>query len=202
MTAFDHYLADVSKIPLLSHEQETAYARAYQKGDESARDELVKANLRFVITTAKKFQNRGLDLPDLVAAGNAGLMRATKKFNPDRGIKFISYAVWWVRQAVITELEELGTGAEVTKVPQGAKQQYNAVYKRAQELAEEKHTYIESQYELALRELEQKGIVNRSTVTNVATIKNSIALETPIDLNRINVTFVPLEWYLVSYSLM
>ncbi|HJR43649.1 MAG TPA: sigma-70 family RNA polymerase sigma factor, partial [Gemmatimonadaceae bacterium] len=92
----DQYFADVSRYPLLKSDEEKALARRIQKGDDAAIDEMVKRNLRFVVSVAKKYQNRGLPLIDLIGEGNVGLLTAARKFDPDQGVKFISYAVWWI----------------------------------------------------------------------------------------------------------
>jgi RNA polymerase primary sigma factor len=106
-TAFDQYLQDIQKLPLITDaEEERRLARRAQKGDELAAERLVTANLRFVISYVKKYQGHGLDLSELVAIGNEGLLKAVRKFDPDQGVKFISYAVWWVRQAVLKALAE------------------------------------------------------------------------------------------------
>ncbi|MBK8248147.1 MAG: RNA polymerase sigma factor RpoD/SigA [Gemmatimonadetes bacterium] len=106
-TAFDQYLLDIQKLPLITDPaEERRLARLAQKGDEAAAERLVTANLRFVISYVKKYQGHGLDLSELVAIGNEGLLKAVRKFDPDQGVKFISYAVWWVRQAVLKALAE------------------------------------------------------------------------------------------------
>jgi len=106
-TAFDQYLLDIQKLPLITDAQEERrLARLAQKGDERAAERLVTANLRFVISYVKKYQGHGLDLSELVAIGNEGLLKAVRKFDPEQGVKFISYAVWWVRQAVLKALAE------------------------------------------------------------------------------------------------
>ncbi len=106
-TAFDQYLQDIQKLPLISDaEEERRLARRAQAGDEKAAERLVTANLRFVISYVKKYQGHGLDLSELVAIGNEGLLKAVRKFDPEQGVKFISYAVWWVRQAVLKALAE------------------------------------------------------------------------------------------------
>jgi len=106
-TAFDQYLQDIQKLPLITDPaEERRLARLAQKGDEGAAERLVTANLRFVISYVKKYQGHGLDLSELVAIGNEGLLKAVRKFDPDQGVKFISYAVWWVRQAVLKALAE------------------------------------------------------------------------------------------------
>lgn len=106
-SAFDQYLNDIQKLPLITDAaEERRLARLAQDGDESAAEKLVTANLRFVISYVKKYQGHGLDLSELVAIGNEGLLKAVRKFDPDQGVKFISYAVWWVRQAVLKALAE------------------------------------------------------------------------------------------------
>ena len=105
--AFDQYLQDIQKLPLITDPaEEKRLARLAQKGDPTAAERLVTANLRFVISYVKKYQGHGLDLSELVAIGNEGLLKAVRKFDPDQGVKFISYAVWWVRQAVLKALAE------------------------------------------------------------------------------------------------
>ncbi len=105
--AFDQYLQDIQKLPMITDRaEERRLARKAQKGDEAAAERLVTANLRFVISYVKKYQGHGLDLSELVAIGNEGLLKAVRKFDPDHGVKFISYAVWWVRQAVLKALAE------------------------------------------------------------------------------------------------
>jgi RNA polymerase primary sigma factor len=105
--AFDQYLLEIQKLPMIGDpEEEKRLARRAQKGDPKAAERLVTANLRFVISYVKKYQGHGLDLSELVAIGNEGLLKAVKKFDPEHGVKFISYAVWWVRQAVLKALAE------------------------------------------------------------------------------------------------
>jgi RNA polymerase primary sigma factor len=105
--AFDQYLHDIKKLPLITNvDEERRLARQALNGDERAVERLVTANLRFVISYVKRYQGHGLDLSELVAIGNEGLLKAVSKFDPDHGVKFISYAVWWVRQAVLKALAE------------------------------------------------------------------------------------------------
>lgn len=95
------YLKDINKIPMLSHEEQSELADKAQKGDKKAQDKLVNANLRFVVNVAKKYQNHGLDLTDLISEGNLGLLTAVEKFDSSKGYHFISYAVWWIRQSIL-----------------------------------------------------------------------------------------------------
>jgi RNA polymerase primary sigma factor len=107
LDSFDQYLFDVEKYPLIEDPQEEReLARRARAGDKEAAERLVTANLRFVISYVKKYQGRGLGLAELVCIGNEGLLKAVKKFDPDKGVKFISYAVWWIRQTVLQALAE------------------------------------------------------------------------------------------------
>jgi RNA polymerase primary sigma factor len=109
----DQYLFEVSKTPLLTSQQEVEVARRVVAGDPDAMHELIKRNLRFVISVAKKYQNRGLALTDLIGEGNLGLLIAARKFDPDQGVKFISYAVWWIRQSILASLARQGRSVRV-----------------------------------------------------------------------------------------
>ena len=100
------YLKDINKIPLLTREEEVELCKKAKKGDKAAKDKIIKANLRFVVKVAKKYQNHGLDLTDLISEGNIGLMTAIEKFEPSRGYHFISYAVWWINQSILKALSE------------------------------------------------------------------------------------------------
>lgn len=100
------YLKEINRIPLLSHEEEIKLAEEAQSGNKAAKDKLVKSNLRFVVNVAKKYQNRGLDLTDLISEGNVGLMTAVDKFDVSKGYHFISYAVWWIRQSISKAVSE------------------------------------------------------------------------------------------------
>jgi RNA polymerase primary sigma factor len=107
LDSFDQYLFDVEKYPLIEDpSEERELARRARTGDKEAAERLVTANLRFVISYVKKYQGRGLGLAELVCIGNEGLLKAVKKFDPDKGVKFISYAVWWIRQTVLQALAE------------------------------------------------------------------------------------------------
>ena len=102
------YLRELRRIPRLSAEEEQAFAALAAQGDQKARQRLIQANLRFVILVAKRYRNRGVPLEDLVNEGNIGLIRAAERFDPDRGVRFVSYAVWWIRQAILKAIPENG----------------------------------------------------------------------------------------------
>ncbi len=109
----DQYFAEVSRFPLLTADGEKVLARRIRVGEHDAMEELVRRNLRFVVSVAKKYQNRGMPLIDLIGEGNVGLMTAARKFDPDQGVKFISYAVWWIRQAILAALARQGRTVRV-----------------------------------------------------------------------------------------
>ena len=100
------YLKDINKVSLLSRDEETDLALKAKAGDKAAKDKIVSANLRFVVNVAKKYQNHGLDLPDLISEGNIGLLTAIERFDVSKGYHFISYAVWWIRQAILKAICE------------------------------------------------------------------------------------------------
>ena len=112
--SLDKYFHEISKIELITVEEEVDLARSIHKGDLNARNLLVNANLRFVVSVAKLYQNRGLSLPDMINEGNLGLIKAAQRFDETRGFKFISYAVWWIRQSIVQALAEK---ARIVRLP-------------------------------------------------------------------------------------
>jgi RNA polymerase primary sigma factor len=104
--SLDQYLREISRYPLIPQEEEVRLAQRIRVGEEEALDKLVRSNLRFVVSVAKKYQNQGVSLSDLINEGNLGLIRAAHKFDETKGIKFISYAVWWIRQSILVSVSE------------------------------------------------------------------------------------------------
>ncbi len=132
--SLDQYLRDISKYPLISREDEADLARRIRTGDGEALDKLVRSNLRFVVSVAKKYQNQGVSLSDLINEGNLGLIRAGHKFDETKGIKFISYAVWWIRQAILQALAEQ---SRIVRVPLNRAGTLHRIGKRASALLQE-----------------------------------------------------------------
>ncbi|PIQ10147.1 MAG: RNA polymerase subunit sigma [Ignavibacteriales bacterium CG18_big_fil_WC_8_21_14_2_50_31_20] len=112
--ALDRYLLEISKVELISHEEEIELAKEIKNGNQKAFERLVNSNLRFVVSVAKQYQNQGLSLGDLINEGNIGLIKAARRFDETRGFKFISYAVWWIRQSV---LQALGENGRIVRLP-------------------------------------------------------------------------------------
>ncbi len=132
--SLDVYLHEIGKLDLLSIDEEVELARRIREGDQEALDRLVKANLRFVVSVAKQYQNQGLSLPDLINEGNLGLMRAAMRFDETRGFKFISYAVWWIRQSILQALAEQ---SRIVRLPLNKVGLQNKVVKASVKLEQE-----------------------------------------------------------------
>jgi RNA polymerase primary sigma factor len=132
--SLDQYLRDISIYPLISREQEVTLAQRIRENDQEALDTLVRSNLRFVVSVAKKYQNQGVSLSDLINEGNLGLIRAAHKFDETKGIKFISYAVWWIRQAILQALAEQ---SRIVRVPLNRAGTLHRIGKRASTLLQE-----------------------------------------------------------------
>ena len=133
-SSLDQYLKEISAYPLLKREEEVDLAQRIRKGEEEALDKLVRSNLRFVVSVAKKYQNQGVALSDLINEGNLGLIRAAHKFDETKGIKFISYAVWWIRQAILQALAEQ---SRIVRVPLNRAGALHRIGKRSAMLLQE-----------------------------------------------------------------
>jgi len=128
------YLDEIREHPILDREQEVALAARIHDGDEEALNELVAANLRFVVSVARRYAGHGVPLADLVTEGNVGLLRAAKRFDETKGVRFISYAVWWVRQSILQALTE---GSRIVKIPAGRLEESHRVVKAVRTLEQE-----------------------------------------------------------------
>jgi len=129
--SLDKYLQEIGKVDLIGPEEEVALARRIKQGDSEALAKLVRANLRFVVSVAKQYQNQGLSLPDLINEGNLGLIKAARRFDETRGFKFISYAVWWIRQSILQALAEQ---SRIVRLPLNQVGSLNKIKKEASRL--------------------------------------------------------------------
>jgi RNA polymerase primary sigma factor len=166
------YLKEINRIPLLTREEEGIIARAAAKGDSTAKDKLIRANLRFVVNVAKKYQNQGLPLADLVSEGNIGLMNAIERFDVDKGYHFISYAVWWIRQAILKAICEK---SRMIRLPLNRANELVQIEKVKKDLQGEQ--FAESEMDIIARKLE----IDRSHVAELVGISRElISLDTPV----------------------
>lgn len=143
--SLDKYLQDIGKEGLITAEEEVALARRIKAGDKLALEQLTKANLRFVVSVAKQYQNQGLSLPDLINEGNVGLIKAAGRFDETRGFKFISYAVWWIRQSILQALAEQ---SRIVRLPLNQVGSLNKIRKTTSRL-EQKYERLPSHEEIA-----------------------------------------------------
>ena len=132
--SLDKYLQEIGREDLITVEEEVELAQAIKKGDKEALDKLTRANLRFVVSVAKQYQNQGLSLPDLINEGNLGLIKAAEKFDETRGFKFISYAVWWIRQSILQALAEQ---SRIVRLPLNQVGSLNKINKAFQKFEQE-----------------------------------------------------------------
>ena len=165
------YFRDVSKLSLISQEEEIKLAKRIQQGDKQAENELVKANLRFVISVAKSYQGKGIDLVDLIQEGNLGILEAAKKYNPNKGIKFISYAVWWIRQSIIKAISDQ---CRLVRVPISQIVNTNKIHKMSEKF-EQKNERAPS-----IEEIEEKTNLNQKKINmSLISTYRSVSLESP-----------------------
>lgn len=143
--SLEKYFQDVNKIDMITSEEEVVLAQRIQQGDEAALEKLVKANLRFVVSVAKQYQNKSLTLNDLINEGNLGLIKAAQKFDHTRGFKFISYAVWWIRQSIMQALAE---HSRLVRIPLNKVGSLNKINRAMSEL-EQKYNRLPTDDELA-----------------------------------------------------
>ncbi len=144
--SLDKYLQEIGREELITVEEEVELAQRIRKGDQAALEKLTKANLRFVVSVAKQYQNQGLTLPDLINEGNLGLIKAAEKFDETRGFKFISYAVWWIRQSILQALAEQ---SRIVRLPLNQVGSLNKINKASAKF-EQENERIPSPEELAL----------------------------------------------------
>jgi RNA polymerase primary sigma factor len=154
--SLDKYLQEIGKVELITAEEEVELARKIKQGDRIALEKLTKANLRFVVSVSKQYQNQGLSLPDLINEGNLGLIKAAQRFDETRGFKFISYAVWWIRQSILQALAEQSRIVRLPLNKIGSINKINKASARLEQTHEREPNYIEIAAELDMTENEVK----------------------------------------------
>ena len=176
--SLDKYLQEISKVDLLSPEGEAELAGRIKQGDDQALEKLIKANLRFVVSVSKQYQNQGLSLPDLINEGNLGLIKAAKRFDETRGFKFISYAVWWILQSILQALAEQ---ARVVRLPLnkiGSINKINKVFTELEQKFEREPTINELAQTL---ELAPKDV--KEAIKNTA---RHLSMDAPLSNNELD----------------
>jgi RNA polymerase primary sigma factor len=182
--SLEKYLQDISKEEMITADEETRLTRLIREGDTRALDKMVKANLRFVVSVAKQYQHQGLPLTDLINEGNLGLIKAAKKFDETRGFKFISYAVWWIRQAI---LEALSDKARVIRIPLnqvGVLGKINKAYSKLEQDLGRAPSEEEIAHELDIPEHKVKETLKTS--------KNHVSYDAPVGGDDDNSTMIDL----------
>ncbi len=181
--SLDKYLQEIGRVDLITAEEEVELAQKIKAGDEKALDKMTKANLRFVVSVAKQYQNQGLTLPDLINEGNLGLIKAAKRFDETRGFKFISYAVWWIRQSILQALAEQSRIVRLPLNKIGSINKINKAYSALEQKFERPPT---------MKEIAEKAEVSISEVRE--SLKNSgrhVSMDAPLidgeDSNMYNV---------------
>ena len=166
------YFKDVSKLSMITPEKEVELTRRIKLGDKAAANELVTANLRFVISVAKQYQNKGLDLVDLIQEGNIGMLEAAYKFDETRGYRFISYAVWWIRQSIMRAISEQ---CRTVRVPMSQIVNMSKINKMSEKF-EQKNDRAPS-----MEEIEEETNLNRKKINmSLASTYRSVSLESPL----------------------
>jgi RNA polymerase primary sigma factor len=169
---FERYLRDLQDLPLISAEQEAQLATQIRTGDRDALRRLVEANLRFVVSVARQFQGQGLSLADLVAEGNVGLIEAAKRFDGTKGYKFISYAVWWIRQAILAALAKQ---SRIVRLPQNKIGQLHRIQRESSRLQQKLHRDPKCEEVARKLEIEEENVSN-----TLALSKMYLSLDAPL----------------------
>lgn len=160
--SLDKYLQEISKVELLSSEEEVKLAQKIRHGDRKAFEKLTRANLRFVVSVSKQYQNQGLSLPDLINEGNVGLIKAAQRFDETRGFKFISYAVWWIRQSILQALAEQSRIVRLPLNKIGSINKINKAYLQLEQKFEREPNYEEIAELLAISVTEVKEAIKNA----------------------------------------
>ncbi|MEQ1733622.1 MAG: RNA polymerase sigma factor RpoD/SigA [Bacteroidia bacterium] len=160
--SLDKYLTEIGRVDLITADEEVILAQQIRAGDHAALERLTKANLRFVVSVSKQYQNQGLGLPDLINEGNLGLIKAAQRFDETRGFKFISYAVWWIRQSILQAIAEQ---ARIVRLPLnkiGSLSKINKMFARLEQRFEREPSVMEVALELEMSEQEVKDALRNS----------------------------------------
>lgn len=172
------YFKDIYRLPLLTQEEEINLAKKIQKGDLQAENELVKGNLRFVVSVAKSYQGKGLDLVDLIQEGNCGLIESARKYDPSKNIKFITYAVWWIRQSIMKALSDQ---CRTVRVPINQIANMSKINKISEKY-EQENGYIPSTEEIEA----QTNLSKRKIDLSLASVNRTVSLESPFNSEDVN----------------
>ncbi|MBN1617621.1 MAG: RNA polymerase sigma factor RpoD/SigA [Spirochaetales bacterium] len=175
-SALSTYLKEINRIPLLGREEEYNLAISAASGDQKAKDALVKANLRFVVNVAKKYQNQGLPLMDLISEGNIGLMNAVDRFDATKGFHFISYAVWWIRQAILKAICEK---SRMIRLPLNRANELVQIDKARKEVVNNRSEEIETQ---GIADLLNMSTSHVRDIVNIS--RDMVSLDTPVSSER------------------
>jgi len=166
------YLKEIARVPLLTPQEEKDLSRDVQKGDEKALNHLIEANLRFVVSIAKGYRNRGLTFLDLINEGNLGLIKAARTFDPERGVRFVSYAVWWIRQSILAAILDK---ADMVRIPQSQTKKIRKINKRVAELELKKGEALSD------TEVMKKTDISRETLNEVQQFNHGyVSLDTTL----------------------
>jgi len=166
------YLKEIARVPLLTPQEEKDLSRSAHKGDEKALNHLIEANLRFVVSIAKGYRNRGLTFLDLINEGNLGLIKAARTFDPERGVRFVSYAVWWIRQSILAAILDK---ADMVRIPQSQTKKIRKINKRVAELEQKKGEALSD------TEVMKKTAISRETLNEVQQFNHGyVSLDTTL----------------------
>lgn len=174
--SLDMYLQDIGRVELITADEEVVLAQKIKQGDQRALDKLVKANLRFVVSVSKQYQNQGMSLPDLINEGNLGLIKAAQRFDETRGFKFISYAVWWIRQSILQSLAEQSRIVRLPLNKIGAINKINKTLSKLEQDLEREPSYDELSEAL---EMMPQDIIDTMRNNN-----RHVSMDAPISMNE------------------
>lgn len=183
--SLEKYLQEIGKVELITPEEEVTLARQIKLGDQKALDRLTKANLRFVVSVAKQYQNQGLSLPDLINEGNLGLIKAAQRFDETRGFKFISYAVWWIRQSILQSLAEQ---ARIVRLPLNKVGLTNRIQKAYSTLEQEYEREPSAEELAAYLEMDIEEVTASSNISS-----RHVSIDTPLSEGEDNTLLDVLE---------